>query len=55
MKLLYLFVAVVAATPIPADTKLRVTKCSMSSTRTDMVEEPEQWVPRIVHAADINF
>lgn len=55
MKIGFLFMALAAATPIPADTKLRVTKCSMSSTRTDVVEEPQHWVPKIVQAADIDF
>ncbi|KAM3118340.1 hypothetical protein RJF_3579 [Candidozyma auris] len=43
------------ATPIPADTKLRVTRCSMSSMRTDVVAEKQHWVPKIINAADIDF
>lgn len=55
MKILLFMAVLAAATPIPADTKLRVTTCSMSSTRTDVVMEEEAWVPRIVQAADIHF
>lgn len=55
MKVLLLMAVLAAATPIPADTKLRVTTCSMSSTRTDIVVEEEPWVPKIVQAADIHF
>lgn len=55
MKLYLFLLALAAATPIPADTKLRVTRCSMSSTRTDEVVEEEPWVPKIVQAIDIDF
>lgn len=55
MKLYLFLLALAAATPIPADTKLRVTTCSMSSTRTDDVVEEEPWVPKILQAIDIDF
>lgn len=55
MKLYGLFLLFVAAsaTPIPADTKLRASSASMSSTRAELTfpknvqaKAEEQWVPR---------